>query len=150
LRFKNFQIWRGRLPHWRADGVTYYVTFRHRRALTESERKTLFDLLGKFEGRKLELLILAVLSEQTDLIFRAPDGIEFSKLIETAKRKAGQKIIKLTAERYPPFWEESYDRIIRDEAEFEERWLSILESPVREELTEDPEEYPTLWVAERP
>ena len=29
--WKGFHIWKGRLPHWRADDVTYYVTFRHKR-----------------------------------------------------------------------------------------------------------------------
>ena len=34
-KWANFNVWRGRLPHWRADDVTYYATFRHRRDLDE-------------------------------------------------------------------------------------------------------------------
>lgn len=151
MRFKNFQIWRGRLPHWRADDVTYYVTFRHRRALDSNELQTLLHALLQAEGRKLQLLILCCLPEQTEMMFRVsegPDGrpFELSKVVETAKRKAGKKIVAKSGERFPPFWEESYDRIVRDEAELEERWLSILESPVQAEIVQDPEDYPGLWV----
>ena len=76
--------------------------------------------------------------------------IEFATLIEAAKRKAGKAIIKLTGERYPPFWEESYDRIVRDEAEFEERLAAIVDSPVAAELVEDPKEYAQLYWSSRP
>jgi hypothetical protein len=152
LAFKNFHIWRGRLPHWRADDVTYFVTFRHSRPLDEEERGQLLNALLKAEGRKLQFHIACVLPEKSEMLFRvhdAPDGrpYELASIIEDAKRKAGKKVVKSTGERFPPFWSESYDRIVRDEAEFEERWLSILESPVQEELAEDPEEYEALFVA---
>ena len=71
---------------------------------------------------------------------------EFAKIIEGAKRKAGKQIIKSTGERFPPFWEESYDRIIRDETEYEDRMMTILESPVSSELAESPETYRQLFV----
>lgn len=84
------------------------------------------------------------------MLFRVLDKgarsqIEFAKLIEAAKRKAGKSIIKQTGERYPPFWEESYDRIVRDEAEYEERLAAIVDSPVASELVEDPKLYPQLY-----
>lgn len=152
VRFKNFSIWRRRLPHWRADGVTYFVTFRHSRPLSESERRCLLDAILQTHGRKLDYLIACVLPERTEAMFRveqALDGrpIEFAKVIEGAKRKAGKRIIGATGERFAPFWEESYDRIVRDESELEERWLAMLEAPVQFELAEDPEAYDGLWVA---
>lgn len=155
MAFKNFKIWRGKLPHWRADGVTYFVTFRHRRVLDVSERNVLLRLLIKPDGRRWDLLIACVLPEKTDLIFRvleAPSGepYELSEIVEKAKTKAGKLIIKKSAERWPPFYNESYDRILRDEAELEERWEEIFESPSTYELAEDPEEYDALWVADAP
>jgi hypothetical protein len=155
MKFTNFQIWRGRLPHWRADDVNYYVTFRHRRELDEDERVLLLRALMRPEGRQWDLAILCILPETTELIFRvneAPTGrpYELSDIVEKAKVKAAKQIMKKTGERYGPFYGESYDRIIRDDAEFEETWQRILDSPVSAELVEDPEEYRTLWVAEAP
>jgi hypothetical protein len=155
MAFKNFKIWRGKLPHWRAEGVTYFVTFRHRRALDVAERNVLLRLLIKPDGRRWDLLIACVLPEKTDLIFRvldAPSGepYELSEIVEKAKAKAGKLIIKKSGERWPPFYNESYDRILRDESELEERWEEIFESPSTYELAEDPEEYDSLWVADAP
>ncbi len=152
MAFKNFSIWRGRLPHWRADDVTYYVTFRHRRDLTVPESTWLKDGLVKADGKQWELLIACVLPGQTDLLFRvrqAPDGrpYELSQIVEKVKVRVGKQIIKKSEERFSPFYAESYDRIVRDDGELEARWQEILDSPVNSELCEDPEEYPGLWVA---
>ena len=75
---------------------------------------------------------------------------ELSDVIEKAKRQAGNAIIKKSGERWPPFYGESYDRIIRDEAEFEATWESILGSPVDAELCEDPGDWATLFVPDAP
>ena len=155
MAFKNFKIWRGKLPHWRADGVTYFVTFRHRRPLTETERQLVLRLLIKPDGRRWDLLIACVLPEQTDLIFRvleSPSGepYELSEIVEKAKTKAGKLIIKKSLERWPPFYNESFDRILRDEAELEVRWEEIFESPSNHGLCEDPDEYESLWVSGAP
>lgn len=152
-RWKNFQIWRGKLPHWRADDVTYYVTFRHSRALSDKERQVLMRCLLRPEGRRWDLLILCILPETTELMFRvreAPTGrpYELSEIVEKAKTKAGKFIIKNTGERFPPFYHESFDRIVRDDAELEEKWNAILESPVKAELCEDPEDWDGLFVAD--
>lgn len=74
---------------------------------------------------------------------------ELSDVVEKAKLRAGKAIIKRTEERFQPFYHESYDRIVRDESEYEERYLSILTSPVDHELCEDPDEYSGLWVPEK-
>ena len=72
---------------------------------------------------------------------------ELSGIVEKAKTKAGKHITKATGERFPPFYAESYDRIVRDEAELEQRWEELFEAPTTYELTEDPDDYEGLWVA---
>lgn len=152
-RFKDFHIWRGKLPHWRASGEVYYVTFRHSRPLTNDERGLLMAQILKQEGKRWALLVLCVLDDRSELMFRvqvAPTGMEyeFSAVLEKAKRKTGALIIKRTGEQFPPFYFESYDRIVRDEAELEERWREIVSAPVRAGLSHETEEYPYLWVAQ--
>ena len=149
-RWENFHIWRGRLPHWRADNVTYFATFRHRREFDADERMVLFRNLLKPDGRKWTLVACLVLPEVSEVIFTMEDDVDLADVIEKAKIRAGKAIIKQTGERFPPFYQESYDRIIRDEAELDERLLAIIEAPVSHELAEDPDEYPTLYVANAP
>ncbi|MBS1717298.1 MAG: hypothetical protein JSS72_06170 [Armatimonadetes bacterium] len=155
MPFKNFRMWRKRLPHWRADDETYYVTFRHRRPLDSAERLLLFRALLNPDGRRWNILILCVLPENTEILFTVTEkspGVpyELSDIVEKAKDKAGRKIIKATGERFTPFYTESYDRIVRDEAELDERWQAILDAPVSEALCESPEDYNELWVVDAP
>ena len=150
-RWSNFNIWRGRLPHWRADGVNYFLTFRHRRPLTEPEQQELFAALLKPQGRKWDVELLCVLPEKTEMVVTvetspAGEPFELSDIVEKAKTKAGKAIIKKSGERYPPFYTESYDRIIRDEEELASTWESIVESSVKADVCTDPEEYQFLWV----
>jgi len=140
MPWKGFKIWRGKLPHWRAEDVTYYVTFRHRRELSESERQLLMGKLMRGGAAHWDLLAAAVGCSVTELIFRITSEregrpTELSTLIEPAKRKAGREIMKATQERWPPFFDESYDRILRDDAELEATLSQIIE---RQEA-EDPE-----------
>ncbi|MHB8637868.1 MAG: transposase [Fimbriimonadaceae bacterium] len=152
MGLRNFSIWRGRLPHWRADDVRYYVTFRHRRPLDGFERDVLLKALSKASGSQWELLVVCVLPEATELMATMGVGksgrpVELSAVVEPAKRRAAKAIVKRTGERFGPFYEESYDRIVRDDAEFEERWNAICGSPIEAGLADRPEAYPTLWLA---
>lgn len=154
MPWQNFSIWRARLPHWRADGVTYYATFRHRRQLEPREVDILLVNLLKSDGKRWDLVVVCVLPEVTEMLFtvrEAPDGdrYELSDILEKAKIRAGKDIIKKSGEMYPPFYSESYDRIVRNDDEFEETWERIVGSPVDQELVEDPDDYPGLWVAEK-
>ena len=137
MKFKNFYVWRGKLPHWRADGVTYYTTFRHRRPLTEEERTILLNTLLSLNGKKWDLHAVHVELEKTDIIASLDsvlrESVDLSKVLEPAKRKASNKIQKIVEEKYPLFYPESYDRIIRDEAEYNDFLNEITASDLQEE-----------------
>jgi hypothetical protein len=143
------------LPHWRADDVVYYATFRHRRSLDEAEMDLLFAALRRPDARRWDLQILCVLPEATELLVtvrndRGGRPLELSDVIEKAKAKAGRQIVKRTGERFPPLYAESYDRIVRDDAEMEETWVRIWDSPVHTMLVDSPDGWPRLYVANAP
>jgi hypothetical protein len=106
--------------------------------------------LRKADGKKWDLVIVCVLPAQTELIFRVSEGNELSDIVEKAKTRTGKEIIKKSGEKWAPFYDESYDHIIRDDAEFEDFWTKILESPVDQELADEPGDYPGLYVANAP
>lgn len=140
------------MPHWGADDVRYYATFRHRRQLNEAERRDLLRRLLRDHGKRYDLYIVCVLPEQTELMFRvleSPRGgtFELATILEGAKRKSGAKIVKATGERFPPFFGESYDRIVRDDEEFESRFMAIVESPEASGVIAEGDDYDFLWIA---
>ncbi len=149
-RWRNFSIWRGRLPHWRADDVVYYLTFRHRRPLDERERGLLFAALLKRSGTQWQIDLLCVLPEKTELLVRVVERRpgephELSDIVERAKAKAGKEIVKASGERWPPFYGESYDRIVRDDEEFERFANEIAQAPQTLGLADAEGDYATLW-----
>lgn len=153
--WKNFSIWRGRLPHWRADAVTYYVTFRHRRDLSDEEIAIVFREFLKLHDRKWDLTVLSVLPLSTEFILKLSDGTaspknELSKMVERAKTVAGKRIIGKSLERFPPFYMESFDRILRNEAEFTEKLEAIIQTAAEEVCSKASEPYPFLWIADTP
>lgn len=129
--------------------MTYFVTFRHRRELDEAERRELLRALLQPEGKRWDLLVACVLPGSTELLLTLrseKEGVfpELSRLIEGAKTRAGRRIVAKTGERFAPFFGESYDRIVRDEAELETRWLAMVGAPESAGLGDD---YETLWVS---
>lgn len=139
-------MWRKWLPHWRADGVQYYVTFRHSRELEDQEIALLYRLLMKLELRGFDYIALCVLPKQTEFVFQQRETAsrkDFSIALEKAKAQAGKKIIAKSGERWAPFSNESYDHIVRDEADLEGFIAQIIDAAI--EVSDD---YPFLFVAE--
>jgi hypothetical protein len=142
-RFKNFSIWRQRLPHWRADEVTYYVTFRHRRELDVEECRHLFRRIQAL--RDLDVFALAVFTDHTELLARiaGQPRDDLSAIIDKARKKVSKTSNKASGSTLPLFYNESYDHIVRDEAEYEEFCNNLL---VQVEALGDDQEL--VWFAE--
>lgn len=141
--------------------MTYFVTFRYQRDLVSTELSRLFLDLLKLNRQGFNISALICLPDHAELIFTVgPEGsanetsdgmaprtpFEFSRPLEKAKQKAGKEIIKKSGEKWSPFYGESYDRIIRDDAELEERYLAII-GAAEEASASEVEEYPFLWIA---
>jgi len=146
MSWRNFSVWRGRLPHWRADDVSYFVTFRHSRDLRQTDIEILIGELKRSDGRRWDLIIACVLPSRTDLLARvrrspSDEPYELSDIVEKVKSRAGKAILRASGERFPPFYGESYDRIVRNPAELETMMDAIVSSPVDAELAESPDEY---------
>ena len=118
--------------------------------LTEAERQSVFRQLLRCQERGLELTIVCVLPEKSELMFKVNSPKDLSDIVEKAKTKAGKEIVKKSGERFPPFYAESYDHIVRDDKEFEEYWEQILSAPADMELVDDPGDYPFLYVPYQP
>lgn len=105
------------------------------------------------EGRKFEYSVICVLPEATEMMFTVCDDssgekYELSDVLEKAKSKAGKEIIKKSGEKWPPFYHECYDRIVRDDAEFEDTFLKIVDSPIQSGNCEPDSEWDGLYVPE--
>jgi REP element-mobilizing transposase RayT len=75
--------------------------------------------------------------------------VEVSKLMQSLKRFTAKEANRILSRSGQPFWqEESYDRLVRNEAEFRRIEHYIEMNPVRAGLVAAPEEFP--WSSARP
>lgn len=79
----------------------------------------------------------------------SPQGGAFNlaEIIHSVKRFSTHQINKYRGGHGSLWQDERYDRIVRDDAEFLEKWNYIRSNPVKAGLAEHPGDYP--WLYER-
>ena len=68
-----------------------------------------------------------------------------SSIMHSIKSYSAKQIAKLMKHIGTVWQDERYDRIIRDNEEFQNTWEYIRQNPVKAKLSATPEEYPFLW-----
>jgi len=139
---------RRNLPHWQQEGKAYFVTFCIAQGqFNDEERKLVLDACYHFHGQRHHTFIATVMPDHVHMILRPLESspgewFELSEILHTIKSYTAHAINKLRG-THGPFWqEESYDRIVRDADEFDEKARYVFENPVRAGLCTYPDEYP--------
>jgi len=189
ISFHNVVITRRNLPHWKAGGVLYWITFRladsipydklfawqeayavwatlhpkpwddttwneyHERfgdrlekwldagmgsrALARSDvREEVRKCLLYFDGDRFDLYGAVIMPTHVHCLMKPFGGYQLSKLMKSIKglsaRRANELLNKSGA-----FWqEESYDRIVRNEAQYNHFMKYVFENPLKAKLQE--------------
>ena len=72
---------------------------------------------------------------------------DLAEILHSVKSFSAHQINR-QRERHGSIWQdERFDRIVRDEMEFKEKWEYIRNNPVKNGLCQSPEKYP--WLYER-
>ena len=139
------------LPHWQTGGSTYFITFRVREGhLSDEERQITLDACRHWHGERMDLHVAVVMPDHVHLLMtprKQPDNNwhDLSKLLHSIKSFSAHKIADKRGESGQVWMEESYDRMVRDSKEFEEKWNYIWENPVRAGLVDDPSQYEFIY-----
>lgn len=140
------RIYRRRLPHWRVDGATYFVTWclQHRRQhLTAVERDTVVATLWHFEAVRYRLEAFVVMEDHVHVMLKPTAGHELEKIVHSWKSFSANQLHRIHG-RTGPVWErEYYDSIVRTQSRFETCIRYILNNP-RHRWPEI-REYPWVW-----
>jgi REP element-mobilizing transposase RayT len=148
-------IRRAHLPHWQAGGSTYFVTFRSTRGdLPPAARQVVVEHIRFDCGRRFDLVIAVVMPDHVHLIFcprQMCEGVWFdlSDILKGLKGASARRINLLLGTSGAVWQQESYDRIVRDDREFEETVQYVVDNPVKAGLVTTPEEYPFFVYGER-
>jgi REP element-mobilizing transposase RayT len=149
---QTFQVTRRTLPHWQLPGSVYFITWRIKdgKTLDHEERGIIMNALRHWDGSKWTVLAAVVMPNHVHVLgqpLKKSDGgvFDLAEILHSVKRHSARIINKKRGNQGPLWQDERYDRIVRDEAEFLEKWNYIRNNPIKAELVSSPEEYPWLY-----
>jgi leucyl-tRNA synthetase len=133
-RRELFTTYRRKLPHWRLEGGIYFVTWRlspSQRELNAKERSVVVSTLNHFAGTRFDLYAFVVMNDHVHVIARPFEGHPLEEAVHSWKSYTANALQKEHG-RLGHVWEREYfDRIIRDEDEFNEKANYIAQNPFK-------------------
>jgi putative transposase len=150
VRISEITIHRRHLLHWELPGAAYFVTFtlRDRNVcdLTSANiAPIILDALSFYANTRYFLHDHTIMPDHVHIIVEPIlSGGKCEKLgdiLGDLKRYTARKINDLLEHRGALWLSESFDRIIRDKREYEEKARYIYENPVREGLVENGDDW---------
>jgi REP element-mobilizing transposase RayT len=160
---RSEKITRRHLPHWQIEGATYFLTWRCADGvmLTEAERDIVMAAIRHWDGIRWNVLAAVVMPDHVHVLAcPLPKGEgrwDLGELLHSVKSFSAHAIAKLRKQAHAPvgpaprrsnsIWQdERYDRWMRDEDEFAEKWEYIVGNAVKAGLVVSPERYRWLYL----
>ena len=149
---QSFQVSRRNLPHWQEPGRVYFITWRCQkgRRLSFEERTITLSAIRYWDTIKWTVYAAVVLPDHVHVLAqplpKQEGGVfNLTEILHSVKSFSSQKINQQRREQGSLWQVESFDRIVRDEAEFLEKWQYIRNNPLKIDLAQSSEEYPWLY-----
>jgi REP element-mobilizing transposase RayT len=138
---------RRNLPHIQVHDATYFITFRccEGVSLPESVREIVLSAMRFWHGRRIFLDAAIVMPDHAHAILRITDNSTLSQILHSIKSYSANQINKQLSRQGPIWQDESFDHILRSEAEWEEKLQYVRENPVVAGLVEESSQYRWLW-----
>jgi putative transposase len=146
------------LPHWQEGGATYFVTFRTAAIeLPGDLRAAVLGALRYFDAQRYTLWAAVVMPDHAYLLLtplerEGGQWWSLSSILHSLKGYTAKRVNERLQRSGTVWMQESFDRIVRDEAEFIEKWRYIRNNPVKRGLCVRSEEWDALYerAADRP
>lgn len=141
---------RRNLPHIQNPGSTYFVTFRVREGqLSAEERQIVMDACRFWHGQKVTVHAGVVMPDHVHLLItphetRPGEWVSLGELTHSIKRHSAREINSKRGTSGALWLDESFDRVMRDQQEFQDKWNYIEANPRTAGLVGD-EGYPWFW-----
>ena len=151
---QSFKITRRYLPHWQLPGSVYFITWRCKdgEVLSSEDRTIILQALQYWDGHKWTLYAAVIMPDHVHALVQplalpGSDGVyDLAEIIHSVKRFSVYQINRQRGAKGSVWQDERFDRIVRDEAEFLEKWQYIMNNPVKKELVLRPDGYPWLYM----
>ncbi len=148
----RLKIFHRTLPHWELDGASYFITFNtwEKLELNPEAREVVFNSCLFFNNQRYKIFVFVVMTDHVHLLMQPLLKSEneywsLSNIMSSIKGYSAKQIPKVMKHIGTVWQDERYDRIVRNEEEFQAYWQYIRQNPVEAGLSSTPEDYPYLW-----
>ncbi|MBW4612890.1 MAG: transposase [Desmonostoc vinosum HA7617-LM4] len=148
----NLRIFQRRLPHWELDGAVYFITFNtwEKLELSLEARKIVFNSCLFFNKNRYQILVFVVMINHVHMLIQPLLKFEnefwsLSSIMKSIKGYSAKQIPQVIKHIGTVWQDERYDRIVRNDQEFQQYWEYIRQNPVKAGLSSSPEDYPFFW-----
>lgn len=148
-----------RLPHWELPGSSYFITFRTHKNVGQPFQAAntantfqpasqlnmpnlLEEALWFFHQERYLLDAYVIMPDHVHLLIRPTQGNTLAKIMQGLKGYTAMELNKIM-KRKGSFWQdENFDHLIRNGADWLDKFEYIHNNPVKAGLVENPEDYP--------
>lgn len=118
----GLKVTRRKLPHWTLRGSTYFITFRTAQGeLTIEEQKLVLENVLKSNEKFYKLIAVVVMPDHIHLLLMPVKKYSLSRIMKGIKGTTARQINLKRGSSGSIWIEESFDRIIRDQKELDEK-----------------------------
>jgi putative transposase len=149
---KDFNIYRRNLPHWEIPGNAYFISFNTTSGyeLSDEAKDITMDSIKFHKGKKYKLYACVLMPTHVHIILlplEESQGRFFSlaQIMHSIKSYSANKIQRTLGKNGNIWFDENYDRVIRDDNDFYEKMNYIMNNPVKAGLVKNPEDYKWLF-----
>jgi len=142
-----FKLTRRYLPHLQLGGSFYFVTFASARGeLSEPARRALMDVIKYDDGKKYELVMAVVMPDHAHILLkplekRPGEWFDLAQIAKLIKGVSSRRINELLGSSGRVWKDDRYDKVVRDQDEFDVKIEYMLQNPVKAGLADKPENY---------
>jgi putative transposase len=124
------------------NDAVYFVTFRLLTGtMTNSELSTVRDHIVKGSGKFYDLYSLVVMPDHVHVILKPKAPYSLSRIMKGMKGASANLLNKARNSTGSVWQDESFDRILRDLDELDEKLQYMFNNPIKRGLTEDTYSY---------
>ena len=142
---------RRHLPHLEVPDATYFVSFscQDRRELPAEARDLLMAEIRSLDRDTIDLDAAVVMPDHAHAIFRVIGTLTLTHILKGIKGRSAHRINEITDRQGRVWAQESFDHIVRSEAEWEEKMEYVRQNPIKNGLVSSPAQYKWLYVRSR-
>jgi putative transposase len=152
MQEQKFKISQRNLSHWELDGAVYFITFNtwEKLELTPEARQIVLDACLFFNNKRYKIFVLVVMEDHVHMLIQPwlkseKEFWSISNILHSIKSYSANQVPKFMKHIGTVWQDERYDRIVRNNEEFQGYWEYIRQNPVKAGLSLTPEEYPFFW-----